>query len=170
MPTTTADRVSVELDWRLDFFDNQFWMTPGNADAIPDKRKQRVGKPVQPTQILDLMAVFEMQVHPNVKKFVDAESGYVVGFETTGSQEFARDVVVPFERCDTPAHRSLSKRSSAFSMTDADVLLWHGCDLTDPAGRFTLDCEPSAEFGQIGGRLNRSMISERFRALYGSSF
>jgi len=97
MPTATADRASVELDWRLDFFDNQFWVMPRNADAIPDKRKQRVGKPVKPTQILDLMAVFEMQVHPNVKKFVDAEPGYVVGFETTGSQEFARDVVVPLE-------------------------------------------------------------------------
>ena len=104
MPTATADRASVELDWRLDFFDNQFWVMPRNADAIPDKRKQRVGKPVQPTQTLDLMAVFEMQVHPNVKKFVDAEPGYVVGFETTGSQEFARAVTaVAGERQHGPA-------------------------------------------------------------------
>jgi hypothetical protein len=98
---------------------------PRKADSIPDKGKQRVGKPVKPTQIPDLMAVFEMQVHPNVKKFVNAEPGYVVRFETTGSQKFARNVVVPLERCDTPAHRSLSKRSSAFPMTDADVLLRH---------------------------------------------
>ncbi len=125
VPTATALRASMELDWRLDFFDNQFWVMPRNADAIPDKGKQRVGKPVKPTQIPDPVAVFEMQVHPNVKKFVDAEPGYVVGFETTGSQEFARDVVVPFERRDTPAHRSLSKRSSARSMTDADVLFRH---------------------------------------------
>ncbi len=126
MPTATAHRASVELDWRLDFFDNQFWEMLRNADAIPDKRKQRVGKPVQPTQILDLMAVFEMQVHPNVKKFVDAEPRYVVGFETTGSQEFARDVVVPLERRNTPTHRSFRKRSSACSMPDVNVLLRHG--------------------------------------------
>ena len=84
----------VCLDRSPKFFYDQLWVMPRNADAIPDKGKQRIGKPVQPTQILDLMAVFEMQVHPNVKNFVEAEPGYVVGVETTGSQKFARDVEV----------------------------------------------------------------------------
>ena len=96
-----------------------------NTDAKPNEREQRVGKPVKPTEILNLIAVFEMQVHPNVKKFVNAEPGYVVGFETRGPQEFAGDVVVPLERRDAPTHRSLSKSSPASSMTDTDVLLRH---------------------------------------------
>ena len=101
------------LDPSLDLFDNQFWVTLRNTDAIPDKGEQGVGEPVQPTQILDLLPVFKMQIQPNVKEFVEAEPGDVIGFESARSQVLARDVVITLERRDTPTHRSLSKRGSA---------------------------------------------------------
>ena len=73
----------------LDLLDRQFWVTLRNAYAIPDEREDRVGEPVQPPQVPNLVPVFKMQVHPDVKELVGAEAGNEIGFEPVRQQVLA---------------------------------------------------------------------------------
>ena len=123
--TANATRCGSFVVRILDFLDRQFGVTLGNADAIPDEWEERVGEPVQPAQIPDLVPIFEMQVQPHVEKLIGAEPRDEVGFEAMGPKALARDVVIALERRDAPTHRSLSQRDSAGSMIDANVFFGH---------------------------------------------
>ena len=70
----------------LDLLDGEFWVTLRNAYAIPDEREYRVGEPVQPAQVPNLLPVCKMQVHLDVKEFVGAEAGNEIGFEPVCQQ------------------------------------------------------------------------------------
>ena len=100
--TANATRCGSFVVRILDFLDRQFGVTLGNADAIPDEWEDRVGEPVQPAQIPDLVPIFEMQVQPHVEKLVGAEPGDEIGFEAGRLEVPARDVVVPLEWGDAP--------------------------------------------------------------------
>jgi hypothetical protein len=84
-----------------------------NRHSKPDKRQQRIGQPVQPTQTSNIRPVFMMQIHPDVEKFVDAQTGNVIRFEPVGSQVFFSDIEVAFEWRYTPAKRSIGDHRTA---------------------------------------------------------
>ena len=77
-------------------------MAVRNCYAIPDKRKQGVGQPVEPAEVRCL-ATGPGEIHPDVKKLVNAKPRDEVDFESAGLQVSPPDVVAAFEPHDIPA-------------------------------------------------------------------
>jgi len=82
-------------------------MMARHRNPEPDKWKKRIRKPVEPPETSTLVATFGSEVHPGVQKLVNAQSGNEAGFEALGLKPLPPDVVVPFERSNSPSFRAL---------------------------------------------------------------
>lgn len=52
-------------------------------------------------------------VEPDIKKFLDAQAGYEVGFEVRRLETLVGNVVVAFKQHDLPTHRTFSQQFAA---------------------------------------------------------
>jgi len=60
---------------------NQVRVIFGNGNAEPNEGKDRIRKPVFPPQVPVDFAVLPVEIHPDVEKLVDTQSGHVVDFK-----------------------------------------------------------------------------------------
>ena len=75
---STLDRL---LRARLVLLNQQVWMFPGQSDAKPDEREQRVRKPVHPAEAFVRVCVRECEIQPHVEEFIGTQARNVVGSE-----------------------------------------------------------------------------------------
>lgn len=100
-------------------------MFSGNGHAKPDEREKRIRQPVFPAEILRDRAVRRRKVQPDIQKFVDTNSGEIVGSKTVCPKVFFSDVIVSFKRRDRPAHRPVGNQSSGSNVCDSYVFAGH---------------------------------------------
>ena len=87
--------VPAVLPW-LKQFNVQFRVIAGYCYTEPDEGEYRVGKLVQPAEIARL-AVVPIEVHPDIEKLVDAQTGQVVDFKSGSFQMLAANIIITFK-------------------------------------------------------------------------
>ena len=104
-------------------------MCPRHRNTKPDKGQQRIGQPIHPPDIPDLVLVVESQVHPDVEKLVDAETRDKVRFEAVSQQVFFSYVEIPLERRYTPTKGAVRKQGvgPTVSYANTSLVAFVGC-------------------------------------------
>ena len=78
-------------------------MRSRHCNAKPDEWKQRVRQPVHPGQIADVLALIEMQVQPDIEKFIDAHARYIIYSKTIGFHVFLGYIKIALKWCYPPS-------------------------------------------------------------------
>src|SRR5713101_2074463 len=93
-------------------------MITRQSNPKPNERKKGIRKPVHPAQIPFSASIWKQKVHPYIEELVRTQPGDEVRLENAVFQVTAADVVISFERSDTPSNRSLRKHYSGKAMRD----------------------------------------------------
>ena len=107
------------------FIDDQVGMVACNGDPIPDKRKEGIGQPVHPAEAGHLSLGSQVQIHPDIEKFVGAEARNVVELEPVCLEVLAPDIEVSFETCDSPASGAFCQNGPRISVRDPNLIASH---------------------------------------------
>ena len=91
-------------------------MITRQSNPKPNKWKKGIGQPVHPPQTRFLASVWKQKIHPYIKQLIRTQPREEVRLENSVFQMTAPNVVVSFERSDTPSEWSLRKHYSGTAM------------------------------------------------------
>ena len=101
--------------------DRESRVRPRQANPEPNEREQRIGEPIQPTEILLSIPFIDDEIHPDVEELVRADARDEVWLEPVCAQILLRDVVVALEWCDASSERPLSEEQTGGPVGYPDV-------------------------------------------------
>ena len=81
-----------------------------NGNTEPDKGQQWIWQPVHPAEIAQALIIIQVQIHPDIEKFVYAKARYEVLTEPVGFQVFSGNVEIAFKWRDSPAERAFRQQ------------------------------------------------------------
>ena len=105
------------------------------GDAEPDEWQQGIRQPVHPGKIPNTFPMNQLQIHPHIHKFIDAQTGQEVHSEAIRFQIFPGNIEIALEGRNAPAQWSIRQY---FTRSPVDYLhAFH--EMTAFLGRHTED-------------------------------
>ena len=105
-----------------------FFVVLRDGNAKPDKRENRVRKPVHPAKLSAPGLLVRPEIHPDIQELIRAEPRYKSDPEAGGPQVFAAHIVRPVKSGDAPPSEGpLCDDRTAGFMQDSYELAMHVC-------------------------------------------